>query len=113
MSKTSLRTIIAEELADVGEHVRYKLPTSRPRSTVWLGERGLGVRRYASGRAVYIVQTRMGGRCRTITIAPTSVITEHRAAMVARRVMAHAQVGHDPADERLHTVGADVSGFPR
>ena len=110
MTRISLRAIVAEELADVGEHVRYKLPSSQPRSTVWLGERGLGVRRYASGRAVYIVQTRMSGRCRTITIAPTSVITEHRASMIARRVMAHAEVGHDPANDRLQIRSAPM--FP-
>lgn len=108
MTTTSLRAIVAEELADVGQHVRYKLPRSQPRSTVWLGERGLGVRQYASGRAVYIVQTRMNGRCRTITIAPTSVITEHRAGMIARRVMAHAEVGHDPANDRLRIRSAPM-----
>lgn len=108
MSEASLRTIIAEELADVGQHIRYKLPKGQPRNTVWLDERGLGVRRYATGRAVYIVQTRMGGRCRTITIAPTSVITEHRAVMIARRIMAHAEVGHDPADDRLRIRSAPM-----
>lgn len=108
MSRISLQAIIADELADVGQHVRYKLPNCKARSTVWLGERGLGVRRYASGRAVYIVQTRMGGRCRTITIAPTSVVTEHRAATIARRVMAHAEVGHDPADDRLRIRAAPM-----
>ncbi len=108
MSRISLQAIIADELANVGQHVRYKLPNCKARSTVWLGERGLGVRRYASGRAVYIVQTRMGGRCRTITIAPTSVVTEHRAATIARRVMAHAEVGHDPADDRLRIRAAPM-----
>ncbi len=108
MSRISLRAIITEELADIDQHVRHKLPNCKARSTVWLGERGLGVRRYASGRAVYIVQTRMGGRCRTITIAPTSVVTEHRAATIARRVMAHAEVGHDPADDRLRIRAAPM-----
>jgi integrase len=108
MNRISLRAIIAEELADIGQHVRYKLPACKACSTVWLGERGLGVRRYASGRAVYIVQTRMGGRCRTITIAPTSVVTEHRAATIARRVMAYVEVGHDPADERLRIRSAPM-----
>jgi len=79
MSRISLRAIIAEELADIGQDVRYKLPACKARSTVWLGERGLGVRRYASGRAVYIVQIRMGGRCRTVTIAPTSVVTARQS----------------------------------
>jgi integrase len=108
MTRISMRALIAEELADVGQHVRYKLPTCQARSTAWLNERGLGVRRYASGRAVYIVQTRMSGRCRTITIAPTSVITEHRAATIARRVMAHAEVGHVPADDRLRIRSAPM-----
>ena len=108
MTKISMRAIVAEELADVGQHVRYKLPTSRSRSTVWLGERGLGMRQYATGRAVYIVQTRMNGRCRTITIAPTSVITEHRAGIIARRVLAHAEVGQNPANDRLRIRSAPM-----
>lgn len=108
MTTTSLRAVIAKELADVGQHLCYKLPPSQPRSTVWLSERGLGVRRYASGRAVYIVKARMNGRSRTITIAPTSVITEHRAGIIARRVMAHAEVGHDPASDRVRIRSAPM-----
>ncbi|HMU21826.1 MAG TPA: site-specific integrase, partial [Sphingorhabdus sp.] len=59
-----------------------------------------GIRHYATGRNVYIVQTRMAGRLRTITIGPASVITRHQATIVARRVIAYAQVGLDPATER-------------
>lgn len=42
----------------------------------------------------------MAGRVRTITIGPASVITRHQAVMVARQVIAHARVGHDPATTR-------------
>jgi len=58
------------------------------------------MRRYATGREVYIVQTRMVGRLRTVTIAPTTIITQRQALTVARRVIAYAQVGHDPATDR-------------
>ena len=76
-------------------------PKGRARTTTWLAiENGFGIRHYASGRHVYIVQTRMGGRVRTITIGPASVLTRHQATMVARRVIAHARVGHDPATIR-------------
>ncbi|WP_419894859.1 integrase arm-type DNA-binding domain-containing protein, partial [Pseudomonas aeruginosa] len=63
-------------------------------------ENGFGIRHYPSGRHVYVVQTRMGGRVRTITIGPASVLTRHQAVMVARQVLAHARVGHDPATTR-------------
>jgi integrase len=108
MTKLSVRAIVTGALADLDLRGCYQLPTSASRKTDWLDERGLGVRRYATGRAVYVVQTRMSGRCRTITIAPTSVITEHQAAMIARRVMAHAELGHDPANERLRIRSAPM-----
>lgn len=89
-------------MADVGANVVYlRLPKGKPRTTTWLGiERGFGIRHYATGRNVYIVQTRMAGRLRTVTIGPASVITRHQATIVARRVIAHAQVGLDPAADR-------------
>ena len=64
-------------------------PHSKACTTTWLAiENGFGIRRYASERHVYIVQTRMSGRMRTITIGPATVITRHRANMVVRRVIA-------------------------
>lgn len=48
-------------------------------------ENGFGIRHYPSGLHVYIVQTRMGGRVRTITIGPASVITRHQAVCQAQR----------------------------
>jgi integrase len=38
-------------------------------------------------------------RC-AVTIGPASVITQHQATVVARRVIAYATVGHDPATDR-------------
>jgi integrase len=102
MTSLSLRQIVEKALAEVGVDPKLsRKPKGSARTTTWLAiENGFGIRHYASGRHVYIVQTRMGGRVRTITIGPASVLTRHLATMVARRVIAHARVGHDPATTR-------------
>lgn len=102
MTALALKQIVSEALAEVGANVAWmRLPKGKPRTTTWLGiEHGFGIRHYATGRNVYIVQTRMAGRLRTVTIGPASVITRHQATIVARRVIAYAQVGLDPATER-------------
>ncbi|HOB14362.1 MAG TPA: tyrosine-type recombinase/integrase [Novosphingobium sp.] len=102
MTAASLKRIVEEALAEVGANVNFLLvPKGKARSTTWLGiEHGFGIRHYPSGRNVYIVQTRMAGKLRTVTIGPASVLTRHQAQMVARRVIAYAQVGRDPATER-------------
>lgn len=102
MTALALKQVVAETLANVGANVVYlRLPRGKPRTTTWLGiEHGFGIRHYSTGRNVYIVQTRMAGKLRTITIGPASVITRHQATIVARRVIAYAQVGEDPAAER-------------
>ncbi len=63
MTALSLKKVVAEALADVGANIGYlKPPVGKPRTTTWLGiEHGFGIRHYATGRNVYIVQTRMGG----------------------------------------------------
>lgn len=102
MTAASLKRIVEEALTEVGANVNFLLvPKGKARSTTWLGiEHGFGIRHYPSGRNVYIVQTRMAGRLRTVTIGPASVLTRHQAQMVARRVIAYAQVGRDPATDR-------------
>lgn len=102
MTAASLRRIVEEALAEVGANVNFLLvPKGKARSTTSLGiEHGFGIRHYPSGRNVYIVQTRMAGRLRTVTIGPASVLTRHQAQMIARRVIAYAQVGRDPATDR-------------
>lgn len=102
MTAASLKRIVEEALAEVGANVNFLLvPKGKARTTTWLGvEHGFGIRHYPSDRNVYIVQTRMAGRLRTVTIGPASVLTRHQAQMVARRVIAYAQVGRDPAETR-------------
>lgn len=103
MTRLSLREVVEKALADVGADPGIaQAQKGRPRTTTWLAiENGFGIRHYASGRHVYIVQTRMGGRVRTVTIGPLSVLTEHQATIVAKYVIAHARVGHDPAATRV------------
>lgn len=100
----ALKRIVRESLAEVGISFEYPYPyrsDTKARSTTWFEhERGFGLRLYPTGREVYIVQTRMAGPLRTITIAPSTIISQHQALTIARRVIAYAQVGHDPATDR-------------
>jgi integrase len=102
MSAISLQRIVAEALAELGANVNFiRIPRGKPRSTTWLGvEHGFGIRHYQSGRNVYIVQTRMAGRLRTVTLGSAAVLTKSQATKVARMVIAYAQVGQDPATDR-------------
>ena len=102
MTAHSLARVVKEALAEVGvAPLVAVLPKGQPRATTWIdSEHSFGIHHYASGRHVYFVQTRMGGRMRTVTIGAASVVTRHQATMVARRVTAHALVGNDPATAR-------------
>lgn len=70
MTALALKQVVANALAEVGASiVHLRLPRGKARTTTWLGiEHGFGIRHYATGRNVYIVQTRMAGRMRTVTI---------------------------------------------
>ena len=102
MTALSLQKVVEEALAKVGADTSFvRIPRGKPRTTTWLSiEHGFGLRHYATGRNVYIVQTRMGGKLRTITLGPASVLTRAQATQVARMVLAHARVGQDPASDR-------------
>jgi len=102
MTSLSLKQIVEKALAEIGVNPKLsQTPKGKARTTTWIAvENGFGIRHYPSGRHVYVVQSRMGGRVRTITIGPASVLTRHQAVMVARQVLAHARVGHDPATTR-------------
>lgn len=101
MTSLSLARIIAEELARVG--VEPTAPVrGRPRQTVFLSALpGFGMRLYASGRRIYIVQRRMGGRMRTVTLGSADVLTDTVARDVASRILLRCQVGENPADTRV------------
>lgn len=103
MTATSLRVIIDSAVAEVGARVDFRrAPPGRIRSDKWFEhERGFGIRTYASGRSLYVIQSRIGGRSRTVTLGSTSVLTFAQAQIVARHVLAHVQVGHDPATDRF------------
>jgi integrase len=101
MNARTFQSIVSEELAAVG---RSFPPTmARPtRKTLWCPRQpGFGTRCYAGDRKTYIVQARMSGRTRTITIADARLITEALARDIARRVLVRVQVGENPADTRL------------
>lgn len=93
MTALALKQVVADALARVGADVRFiQIPRGKARTTTWLAiEHGFGIRHYPSGRNVYIVQTRMGGRLRTVTIGPASVLTRDQATRVARMVLAYAR----------------------
>ena len=108
MSVVGLKRIVEQALAEGGANVNFFLiPRGKPRSTTWLGiEHGFGIRHYQTGRNVYIVQTLMAGRLRTVTLGPASVLTKSQATKVARIVIYYAQVGRDPASDRKRIRGA-------
>ncbi|WP_176593113.1 site-specific integrase [Sphingobium sp. EM0848] len=105
MNAVSLRAILARELAAVGIVDRGDLAAhSRPRFMRWSAKQpGFGVRIYRSGKRVYVVQVRMQGVVRTVTICNAAFISEHVALDVARRVILRAQVGENPAEQRKRT----------
>jgi len=71
------------------------------RKTHWFADLpGFGFRCYARGKRVYIVQTRMRGRLRTVTLGSATLITEFEARKLARQVLLRAQTGGDPAEDR-------------
>lgn len=100
MTALSLRQIVAQELARIGFEAVSR-PPERARSTVFITALpGFGVRSYPSGRRVYIVQRRIGGRMRTVTIGSAAVMTEAVARDVASRILLRCQMGENPADTR-------------
>ena len=78
------------------------------RTTRWLGDPpGLGLRHYDSGKRVWVVQTRMQGRLRTVTLGSAAVLGLATARKRARQVLARAEMGGDPATEKQ-----DIRGTP-
>lgn len=101
MTALSLRQIVAQELARIGLEAVSR-PPERARSTFFITALpGFGVRSYPSGRRVYIVQRRIAGRMRTVTIGNAAVMTEAVARDVASRILLRCQVGENPADTRV------------
>ena len=102
MNALTLRGIVAEELGSLQLRVTGKCGgLGELRKTCWTRELpGFGTRHYGSGRKIYIVQARMEGHIRTVTIGNAKVLSRAQAMDVARRVLLRAQTGENPAEER-------------
>ena len=100
MTAHSLTRIVAEDLASVGIlDFKGAGRLGKPRKTVWsMTLPGFGVRHYASGREVYVLQTNMHGRLRIVTIGNVKLFTDAEAIDVARRILLRAQTGANPAE---------------
>lgn len=79
--------------------------TAGPRETILFDRRqpGFGLRVHPSGRKVYILQARIGGRTRRFVIARHGEIELAEARRRARDLLGRIQVGDDPAEERRRT----------
>lgn len=112
MTAHSLARIVAEELACVGVGAERGLGIrGSPRRTTWSQTLpGFGIRHYGGGRRVYVVQSFMGGRTRTVTIGNAALFTDAEAVAVARRILLRAQVGENPAEHRKRTRAAPLFG---
>jgi hypothetical protein len=101
MTRVSLARIIADELAALRRFDPGKRPGGPPRRVEWSEKLpGFGIRYYGSGRSTYIVQSRMNGVTRTITLGNANVLSKSQALNCARRILLRAQVGEDPATRR-------------
>lgn len=99
MTSYDLKRILAEELARVTP--RFDQSPAPARRTMFDHVLpGFGVRTYASGRKVYILQKRMAGKQRLITIGSAALLSENVAKNVARRVILRVELGLNPADAK-------------
>lgn len=100
MTALSLSQIVAEELARVGLTADAEKREAVRRTVFLSALPGYALRTYWSGRRVYIVQHRMAGRMRTVTIGNAAVLSEATARSVAYGVLLRCHTGEDPAATR-------------
>jgi integrase len=106
MTALCLDAILAEEMARV-RLAPERRPSERSCRTVFAADLpGFGVREYRSGRRVYVVQCRIGGRMRTVTLGSVTVLAKRTARDVARRVLLRACVGENPVETRTRVRAA-------
>ena len=65
---------------------------------------GFGVRVYATGSKVYIVQFRVNGRSKRLTLGRDGIITPVQARRRAARILARVQSGQPPLPEKAGAV---------
>ena len=99
MTSLDLRLIVAEELARAEQSLdAFGVGTDRTAFDPVIP--GFAVRHRTSGRRSYVVQTKIAGRMRTVTIGRAEIIPEAVARDVARRIVLRVDVGLDPAEDR-------------
>jgi integrase len=104
MTAVTLQKIVSDSLADVGVKFAKLRLADKQRTTIWAQELpGFGIRTYASGRKVYIVQARMAGRLRTVTLCNVRLLSLAKAKDIARQILLRAGSGQDPAGDRQQT----------
>ena len=103
MNALTLRSIVEEELGLLQIGLTGNCShNGKLRKTRWSNKLpGFGTRIYGSGRKIYVVQALMQGRTRTVTIGNAKVLNQRQAMDIARRVMIRAQIGKNPADEKI------------
>ena len=107
MTSFDLRRIVAEELARAERSLdSFGVGTDRTAFDPVIP--GFAVRHRASGRRSYVVQTKIAGRMRTVTIGKAKIIPEAVARDVARRIVLRVDVGLDPSEERHRVRHAPV-----
>lgn len=100
MNARVLSELVAAELVKLGLEATGTDERGQ-RYTRWCSRQpGFGTRSYAGGRSVYVVQTKMQGRLRTVTLCDVRLITITKARAIARHVLLRAQVGENPASSR-------------
>ena len=71
---------------------------------------GFGVRVYATGSKVYVVQFRADGRSKRLTLGRHGIITPNQARRRAARIIARVQSGEPPVPVKIKlTVGPTVA----
>ena len=78
---------------DVDRRVGWA-PNNRDRDLL-----GFGVRVYSNGTKVYVVQTRVGGKSKRITVDRHGVISTDQARRKAAQMIARIKAGEDPKPE--------------
>jgi integrase len=74
----------------------------RVRTTRWMEDLPcLGLRYHWSGRKSWVVQTRIEGRSRTVTLGSAAVLNASVARQRAKLILAKSELGGDPASDKL------------
>jgi integrase len=102
MTSHDLKCILADELARVSRSPNdFGIRTGSTSFDQIIP--GFAVRSYPSGKRSYLVQKRIGGRMRTITIGNASILPEAIARDAARRLILRVDLGLNPADDKKST----------